>query len=181
MAVVSENLPNTWWFVLPFETITTTTFNDIEIPQLSWDNVSTIKWTAFVTYDYIYVLWSDLYQVFMTYVNERQSENNLTVKIDPNTLQFLKDSNNTNTDEVKKIWKIYSIPTQIDIVQTYDFENDTKQIIPEIKNKIAGMNVDDARNYILSTYNEIWSAKISVPLRYNSIPVVKSRIKITDK
>ena len=181
MQVVNDNFPITWWFVLPFETITTTTFNDIEIPQLSWDNVSTIKWTAFVTYDYIYVLWSDLYQVFMTYVNERQSENNLTVKIDPNTLQFLKDSNNTNTDEVKKIWKIYSIPTQIDIVQTYDFENDTKQIIPEIKNKIGGMNVDEARNYILSTYNEIWSVKISVPLRYNSIPVVKSRIKITDK
>jgi hypothetical protein len=39
----------------------------------------------------------------MTYVNERQSENNLTVKINPNSLQFLKDSNNTNTDEIKKI------------------------------------------------------------------------------
>jgi hypothetical protein len=181
MQIVSENFPITWWFILPFETITTTTFNNIEIPQLSWDNVSTIKWTAFVTYDYIYVLRSDLYQVFMTYVNERQSENNLTVKINPNTLQFLKDSNNTNTDEVKKIWRIYSISTQIDIVQTYDFNNDPKQIIPEIKNKIAWMDVDDARNYILSTYNEIWSAKISVPLRYNSIPVIKSRIRITDE
>jgi hypothetical protein len=30
-------------------------------------------------------------------------------------------------------------------------------------------------------YNEVWSVKISVPLRYNSIPVVKSRIKITSK
>jgi hypothetical protein len=39
----------------------------------------------------------------MTYVNERQSENNLIVRIDPNTLQFLKDSNTTNTDEIKKI------------------------------------------------------------------------------
>jgi hypothetical protein len=39
----------------------------------------------------------------MTYVNERQSENNLTVKIDQNTLQFLKDSNATNNDEIKKI------------------------------------------------------------------------------
>jgi hypothetical protein len=39
----------------------------------------------------------------MTYINERQSENNLTIKIDPNTLQFLKDSNTTNTDEIKKI------------------------------------------------------------------------------
>lgn len=181
MQVVSDNFPITWWFILPFETITKTTFNDIEIPQLSWDNVSTIKWTAFVTYDYVYVLRSDLYQVFMTYVNERQSENNLTVKINPNTLQFLKDSNNTNTDEVKKIWRIYSISTQIDIVQTYDFDNDPKQIIPEIKNKIAWMDIDDARNYILSTYNEIWSAKISAPLRYNSIPVIKSRIKITNE
>jgi hypothetical protein len=43
------------------------------------------------------------------------------------------------------------------------------------------MNIDDARNYILSTYDEIWSAKISVPLRYNSIPVIKSRIKIINE
>lgn len=181
MQIVSENFPITWWFILPFETITTTTFNNIEIPQINWDNVSTIKWTAFVTYNYIYVLWSDLYQIFMTYVNERQSENNLTIKIDPNTLQFLKDSNNTNSDEIKKVWRNYSISTQINIVQTYDFDNDPKQIIPEIKNKIAWMDIDDARNYILSTYNEIWSVKISVPLRYNSIPVIKSRIKIMNK
>jgi hypothetical protein len=43
------------------------------------------------------------------------------------------------------------------------------------------MNTNDARNYILSTYDEIWSVKISVPLRYDSIPVIKSRIKITHK
>jgi hypothetical protein len=43
------------------------------------------------------------------------------------------------------------------------------------------MNIDDARNFILSTYDEIWSVKISAPLRYNSIPVIKSRIKISYK
>ncbi len=179
--IVNDNFPITWWFVLPFETITTTKFNEIEIPQLSWDNVPTIKWTAYVTYNYIYVLWDDLYQLFMTYVNERQSENNLTIKIDPNTLQFLKDSNTTNSNEIKKIWKTYSISTQINVIQTYDFENDQKQIIQEIKNKVAWMDIDDARNYILSTYDEIGSVKISAPLRYNSIPVVKSRIKIVYK
>jgi len=181
MQIVSENFPIIWWFLLPFETITTTSINNIEIPQLSWDNIPTIKGTAYVTYNYTYVLWSDLYQIFMTYIKERQSENNLTIKIDQNTLQFLKNSNTTNNSEIKKIWKTYSISTQINIVQTYDFENDTKQIIPEIKNKIAWMNIDEARNYILSTYDEIWSIKISVPLRYSSIPVIKSRIKITNE
>jgi hypothetical protein len=178
MQVVTDNFPITWWFILPFETITTTTFNNIDIPQLNGDNVSTIKWSAYVTYNYIYVLRSDLYEVFMTYVNERQSENNLTVKIDPNTLQFLKDSITTNNDEIKKIWKSYSIATQINIIQTYDFEKDSKQIIPDIKNKIAWMNTEDAKNYILSTYDEIWNVKISIPLRYSSIPVIKSRIKL---
>jgi hypothetical protein len=38
----------------------------------------------------------------MIYANERQSENNLTVEIDSNTLEFLKDSNTTNSDEIKK-------------------------------------------------------------------------------
>lgn len=181
MQVVSENFPIESWFLLPFETITTTTFNNIEIPQLSGDNIPTIKWTAYVTYNYIYVLRSDLYQIFMTYVNERQSENDLTVKIDQNSLQFLKDSNTTNNDEIKKIWRTYSISTQINVVHTYDFEKDPKQILSEIKNKIAWMNVNDARNYILSSFDEIWSVKISVPLWYNSIPVIKSRIKFTNK
>ena len=181
MQVVSENFPIESWFLLPFETITTTTFNNIEIPQLSGDNIPTIKWTAYVTYNYIYVLRSDLYQIFMTYVNERQSENDLTVKIDQNSLQFLKDSNTTNNDEIKKIWKTYSISTQINVVHTYDFEKDPKQILSEIKNKIAWMDVNDARNYILSSFDEIWSVKISVPLWYNSIPVIKSRIKFSNK
>ena len=181
MQIVNKNFGITWGFILPFETITTTTFNNIEIPQLSGDNSPIIKWTAYVTYNYTYVLWSDLYQVFMTYINERQSENNLTIKIDPNTLQFLKNSNVTSSDEIKKIWKTYSISTQINVIQVYDFDNDPKQIISEIKNKIAWMNVDEARNYILSTYSEIWSVKISIPLRYNSIPVIKSRIKISYK
>lgn len=178
ISVVSENFPITWWFLLPFDSITTTTFDSIVIPQLSWEKISIISWEAYVTYNYNYVLWSDLYQVFMTYVNERQSENNLIVSIDSNTLQFLKDSNTTNSYEIKKIWKVYSIPTQINVIQTYDFESDPKQIIPQIKDEIAGMSIDDARNYILTTYDEIWSVKISTPLRYNSIPVVKSRIKI---
>jgi len=181
MSIVNENFPVTGGFILPFETITTTTFNSIEIPQLSGDNTPMLKWVAYVTYNYVYVLWSDLYQIFMIYANERQSENNMTIKIDPNTLQFLKDSNSTNTDEIKKIWKIYSISTQINIIQAYDFEKDPKQIIPDIKNKIAWMSVRDARNYILSTYDEIWTVKVSVPLRYNSIPIVKSRIRITYK
>lgn len=179
--IVSENFQDTWWLILPFETTTTTRFNNIEIPQLSWDNVSTIKWTAYVTYNYIYVLWPDLYQIFMTYIKERQPENNIISRIDPNTLQFLKNSNTTNSDEIKKIWKSYAISTQINVIQTYDFEHDPKQIFSEIKNNIAGMDVNNARNYILSTYDEIGSVKISVPLRYNSIPVIKSRIKIKSK
>ena len=178
---VTENFQITWWVMLPFDTITTTTFNNIEIPYLSGDDVSTIKWTAYVTYNYVYVLWSDLYQVFMTYINERQPENNIISRIDSNTLQFLKNSNTTNSDEIKKIWKSYVISTQVDVIQTYDFEHDPRQIFPEIKNNIAGIGIDEARNYILSTYDEIWSVKISVPLWYNSIPVIKSRIKIKSK
>ena len=181
MSIVEDNFPITWWFLLPFETITTTKFNNIEISQSSGDNTPTIKWDAYVTYNYIYVLRSDLYQIFMTYVNERQSENNLTVKINPNTLQFLRDSNATSTDEIKKIWNTYTISTQINVVQTYDFDNDPKQIFSEIKNKIPWMSTEDARNFILSAYDEVWSVKISVPLRYSSIPVIKSRIKISSK
>ena len=181
MQIVTNNFSITWWFILPFESITTTNFNDIQIQELSWDNSPTIKWTAYVTYNYIYVMRKDLYQVFMTYINERQSENNLVIKIDQDTLQFLKDSNTTSATEIKKSWKVYSIATQVNIIETYDFEKDPKQILQEIKNKIPWMKTNDARNFILSSYDEIWSVKISVPLRYDSIPVIKSRIKISYK
>lgn len=181
LQTVSNNFSITWWFLLPFDTITTTTFNDIQIQENDWDNSPTIKWTANVTYNYKYVMRDDLYQVFMTYINERQSENNLVVKINPQTIQFLKDSITTNHNEIKKSGNVFTISTQVEVVQTYDFSNDSKQILSEIKNKIAWMNINDARNFILSEYNEIWSVKISVPLRYDSIPVIKSRIKITYK
>lgn len=177
MSVVKQNFSISWWFILPFETITTTTFHDIEVAESSENDV-TLKWTAYVTYNYLYVMRDDLYQVFMTYMSERPSENSQLIKIDPTSIQFLKNSDNTNSDEIKKIWKVYSISTQIDIVQTYDFVNDPKKILSKIKDEIAWKTVDEARNYILTTYDEIWSVKINVPLWYNSIPMLKSRIKI---
>ena len=181
MDIVKQNFAITGCFLLPFETITTTNFNDIKIREKSGDSSPTIKWTAYVTYNYLYVRREDLYQIFMTYVNERPSENNLIMEINQNTLQFLKDSNTTNSDEIKKSNNIYTIATQIDIVQTYDFENDPKQILMEIKNKIPWMNINDAIDFLLSSYNEIGSVKISLPLRYDSIPIIKSRIKINYK
>ena len=181
LQIVANNFSISWWFLLPFDTITTTTFNNIEIQESDWENSPTIKWTANITYNYKYVMRDDLYQVFMTYINERRSENNLLVKINAQTIQFLKDSITTNHDEIKRSGDVFTISTQVEVVQIYDFQNDSKQILPEIKNKIAWMNINDARNFILSTYNEIWSVKISVPLRYDSIPVIKSRIKITYK
>ena len=82
-------------------------------------------------------MWDDLYQVFMTYINERQSENNLVVKVNPQTIQFLKDSITTNHDEIKRSGNVFTISTQVEVIQTYDFDNDPKQLLPEIKNKIA--------------------------------------------
>ena len=99
--------------------------------------------------------------------------------MNPDTLQFLKDSNATNDYEVKKTGKMLTIPTQINIIQTYDFKNDPKQIIPDIKNRIAWMDIEESKKIILSTYDEIWNVKVNTPLRYSSIPIIKSRIKIT--
>lgn len=178
MSIVSQNFPIESWFLLPFETITTTKFNNIDIQQSSWDNTPIVKWIAYVTYNYLYVMWEDLYHIFTTYVNERNSEENKIIKIDPDSIQFLKNSDNTDSSEIKKNGKVYSIATQINVIQSYDFEKDPKNILNDIKNSIAWLSIDEARNLILTSYDEIGSAKISVPLWYDSIPVIKSRIKI---
>ena len=56
---------------------------------------------------------------------------------------------------------------------------DTNGILTEIKSRITGSSVEEARTYLLSSFPEIGSVRITVsPLRYTSIPTIKSRIKI---
>ncbi|MDR2190334.1 MAG: hypothetical protein LBP53_03990 [Candidatus Peribacteria bacterium] len=180
MNIVSQNFAIPDGILLPFESITTTKFNDIIVNQSGVKDTPTIKGTAYITYTFHYIYRKDLSKAFITYLNERPSEKIQVLNIDKSSIKFIKDSSSFEEGELKKNGTTLIIPTQINSIQGYDFSQDTNNILPEIKTTIAGKGVEEARSYMLSTFpKEIGSVKITVaPLRYTSIPTIKSRIKI---
>ncbi|MDR0370222.1 MAG: hypothetical protein LBH96_07175 [Candidatus Peribacteria bacterium] len=115
----------------------------------------TVKGSAYVTYTFHYIYRQDLLKALNTYIKERASEKIQVLSIDTNSIQFLKDTSSFQEGEIKKNGDIYIIATQINVLQGYDFKQDSNNIISDIKNYIAGKNIEESRKYILSNYPEI--------------------------
>jgi hypothetical protein len=103
--------------LLPFESITTTTFNDISVEQSEGIETPTVKGTATITYTFHYIYWKDLLKAFTTYLNERPSEKTQIINIDRGSIKFIKDSSSFEEGEIKRNGSTFIIPTQIDSVQ----------------------------------------------------------------
>jgi len=113
-----------------------------------------------------------LIKAFSDYLNQRPSNKTQLVSINKNSLVFFEEDWLIEKDGT------FIIPTKIEIIQWYDFKKDIVWIVEDIKNYIVGWNKETARNYIL-WFPEVSSVKIKVtPARYNSIPKLKSRIKV---
>jgi hypothetical protein len=78
--------------LLPFESITTTRFNDIVVDTAGGTETPTVRGTAYVTYTFHYVLWKDLMDAFSTYLQERSSEKIQVLNIDKNSIRFIRDT-----------------------------------------------------------------------------------------
>jgi hypothetical protein len=165
--------------LLPFETITTTKFNDIIVNASGGAETPTIKGTAYVSYTFHYITRKDLFNAFTTYLKERPSEKIQVLSIDRNSIKFIKDTSSADEGELRKDRDIFIIATQINSIQGYDFSQDTNGILTDIKSAIMGKSIEEARLYILSSFPEIGNVKISIsPLWYTNIPTIRSRIKI---
>ncbi|MDR0606968.1 MAG: hypothetical protein LBG52_01135 [Candidatus Peribacteria bacterium] len=179
MNVVSQNFAITDGVLLPFESITRTHFTTIDVDQPGGAETPTIKGTAYVSYLYHYIYRKDLLKAFTTYIKERPSEKIQVLHIDQNSIKFIKDTSSFEQGELRKDGETFIIPTQITVVQGYDFLQDSNKMLSQLKELISGKAIEEARIAILSTYMEVGSVKISVaPLRYTTVPTIKSRIKI---
>jgi hypothetical protein len=107
--------------LLPFESITTTKFNNILIDTSSGSETPTVKGTAYVTYTFHYIYWKDLLAAFTTYLKERSSDKIQVLSIDRNSIKFIKDTSSTETSEFRKNGETYIIATQVHTIQGYDF------------------------------------------------------------
>lgn len=180
MNIIAQNFQVPEAILLPFDAITTTTFHRTETEQLSWDDSPTIKGSAYVSYDYKYIYRSDILNAFTTYIKERPSDKIEVLSIDKNSIKFVQSSNSFEATNLSAGNGTFIIPTQIDSIQGYDFDQDTNNILSDIKNTIAGKSIDESRKYILSSFPEIWSINISIsPFWSRNIPSIKSRIKIS--
>lgn len=104
------------------------------------------------------------------YVKQRPSDKVSLNTIDKSSLTFFND--------VKQIDNVYSIPTEINLIQGYNFDKDINGVAGSIKSRIAGMDKEAAKDIIIS-YPEISIVRVVIrPPRYTSLPRLKSRISI---
>jgi hypothetical protein len=77
---------------LDFDSITKTTFHNLNIYQQIGENSPLLKGTALVTYTYTYVLREDLLHAFQKYLQERSSDTVQISQLNEESFTFIKDS-----------------------------------------------------------------------------------------
>lgn len=164
---------------LPFDALTSTTFTLITGDWQEGVESPLIKGSAYVSYVFHYVLRKDLLAAFQTYLKEHSSSQQKFLAIDTGSIAFIKDSSSLSEGDFRKQGQVYIITTKMDVLQGYDFAQDGNHLLPLIKNLIVGLPVEDARKAISSRYEEVGSVGIKIsPFWYQSIPTIKSRIKL---
>lgn len=170
--IVQKNfrIPNT--MVLMFDPLISTTFESINTDTEIWSSSPEVKGHTNVRFSFLYLSRDDVFDAFKRYIYERQSDNRELISIDRNSFAFIEQPSYLVAQEV------FMIPTKMTILQGYDFQRDTKGIIPELKNKIIGEDINSARRTILE-YPEVGSVDIEISSFWgNTIPTIKSRVKI---
>lgn len=106
-----------------------------------------------------------------TFLQERASATNNIVDINTRTVSFL---GLTGHNEV------FVVPTRVNVMYAYDFEQDSSQILPQIKQTALQSDNEQELLQALIDYPEIANATIShQPFRNNTIASTRSRIFIT--
>ena len=172
--IVSSQFKEEDSLVLTFDKLIKTTFHKpYTIDWKIWERATSLRWRADVTFNFLYLKWSDIVNAFTQYVTERQSDSIELISINPNSLIFIQELSWVNWSD-----SVFMIPTKVSIYQWYDFKRDLKWIIPAIRTNVAWKTLEEARKLILQ-YPEISSAKINLWIFQGSVlPNVKSRIKV---
>jgi len=158
--------------LLAFDNTITSTIKNIEIPYNTWQEIAILDGYVNANINFLYVKRDDLIQSFSNYLIQRPSDKTQLVNINKNSLAFFEEDG-----ILEKDWT-FIVPTKIDIIQWYDFKRDVDGIVEDIKSHIVWWNKESARSYILN-FPQVSSVKIKItPAWYNSIPKLKSRIKI---
>lgn len=153
--IVRKNFRTSNSLIVAFDSLVKTHFDQIHIPTQVGEDSTEIKGIAQTRFDFYYLLWADIYDAFKRYVYERPSDNRELVSIDQNSFAFIEEPSFLIQE------KVFMVPVKINILQSYDFNKDPKNILNEIKDRILGADVPTARKHILD-YPEIGSVEIKI-------------------
>lgn len=155
--------------LLNFDDFIKAQIKSVNVNANPWDQISRIEWVADVIIDYLYINREDIKAWFQKYIEQRASDSTRLIDIDQGSLLFY---------DKEQEWDYIIIPTKIDIVRWYDFENDVNWIKNELKSKLLWKNILDTQDIVLR-YKEIDAVTIRItPEWYDILPSLKSRIDI---
>ena len=170
--IVIQNFDEKDDILLAFDNTISSSVKNIDIPYFTWEKSAIVHWSILSNLNFVYIRREDLVDAFASYIEQRPSDKTQLASIDKNSLAFFDE------EEILEKDGTFIIPTKIDIIQWYDFKKDVNGVIDDIKTHIVGSDKEESRWYILR-FSEISSVNIKItPIWYNTIPKLKSRIKV---
>lgn len=165
--IVKKQFNNENQFLLPLSNLISIDQVKYTINWKSGDKLDVLEWKIDVIFRYPYVIWNNLLDAIMHYLDQRPSQTRQLISLQKNTTIFY---------DVTTVGDLIIIPTKVSAVWGYDFKQDTNNILSEITNKIAWKSQEDAKRILLS-YPEISAVVIKLsPVRSDVLPTLKSRI-----
>lgn len=168
--IVKKEFNNEDQFLLPLSNLISIQDVKYTINWNSGDKLDVLEWKVDVVYRYPYIIWNNLLDAIMHYLEQRPSETRQLISLQKNTTIFY---------DVSTIGGLIVIPTKVSAVWWYDFALDANNVLPEITEKIAWKSEKDAKSILLS-YPEISAVILKLsPVWSDILPTLKSRIGYT--
>lgn len=165
--IVKKQFNNENQFLLPLANLITVEDVKYTINWKSGDKVDVLEWKIDVVYRYPYIIWNNLLDAIMHYLEQRPSQTRQLISLQKNTTIFY---------DVSTLGELIIIPTKVSAVWWYDFKQDTNHLLSEITDKIAWKSQEEAKNILLS-YPEISAVILKLsPVWSDILPTLKSRI-----
>lgn len=169
--IVFNNFKTQDSLVLNFDSLISTQIKDIQIKNIPGEKTPLLKWSVVARFNFNYIKKNDLLAMVNKYVQQRQYDKMKVSTIDTSSIAFFKGMK-------IQTGYVFIVPTKVDIKQYYNFTKDINGIVPDMKDRIVGLNEEKARE-ILFSYPEISSFDISIrPPRYTTISKLKSRVAV---
>lgn len=152
--------------LLPFEQAISWSWIRYEIDHSEGMIRARVWWDV----SYAFVYQDDVLDVVEEYLRDRPSPVSNVLSINDASLSFF--------DVHKHIADVLIVPTQISVIQGYDFERDPHAILQRIPYDIVWKNAEDVREMLL-LYDEIGDVDISLtPPWSQTLPTTISRIHL---